>query len=389
MLSIKLAIRNLIGAGLRTWLNVAVLSFAFFVIVFYNGMLDGWNRQARNDSHDWETGSGQLWHKDYDRYDPFTLQDAHQSIGDELKPDIQSGRLTPLLFTQAAIYPNGRMINIILKGIDPGQRILKLPTAVLKDETFEIPAIIGRRMAESTGLKQGDVVTLQWRDRNGTFDARGMKIVSVFDTNVPTVDAGQVWVPLNVLREMTGMTDEATIMVASSGFSTKVTDNWKYVSEKELLKELDDIINQKKGSSMIIYGLLMAIALLAIFDTQVLSIFRRQREIGTLIALGMTRHQVVKIFTVEGSAHSLLAIVVSAVYAVPLLGFFYKNGIPMPKSASEAGIAISDKIIPYYGTGMILTSIVLVILSSTVVSYLPSSKISKMSPTDALKGKIQ
>ena len=32
------------------------------------------------------------------------------------------------------------------------------------------------------------------------------------------------------------------------------------------------------------YGLLLNIALLAIFDTQVLSIFRRQKEIGTYIA---------------------------------------------------------------------------------------------------------
>lgn len=389
MLSIKLAVKNLIGAGLRTWLNVAVLSFAFFVIVFYNGMLDGWNRQARNDSHDWETGAGQLWHKEYDRYDPFTLQDAHQPIEPGLQQEIQAGRLTPLLFTQAAIYPNGRMINVILKGIDPGQGILKLPTGLLRDDTFDIPAIIGKRMAESTGLKSGDVVTLQWRDKNGTFDARGMKIVSVFNTNVPTVDAGQVWVPLDVLREMTGMPNEATILVASADFPPLTTNNWKYVSENELLKELDDIINQKKGSSMIIYGLLMAIALLAIFDTQVLSIFRRQREIGTLIALGMTRRQVVKIFTVEGSAHSLLAIATSALYAVPLLGFFYSNGIPMPKSASEAGIAISDKIIPYYGAGMVITTIVLVIISSTIVSYFPSRKIARMSPTDALKGKIQ
>jgi ABC-type lipoprotein release transport system permease subunit len=389
MLSIKLAFRNLFGAGLRTWLNVAVLSFAFFVIVFYNGMLDGWNRQARNDSHDWETGSGQLWHKAYDRYDPFTLQEAHQPISDELIQSVQEGSLTPLLFTQASIYPNGRMMNITLKGIDPEQRVLKLPSTLLHGDPSYIPAIIGQKMSASTGLQKGDIVTLQWRDRNGTFDAREIMIVSVFNTNVPSIDVGQLWIPLEVLREMTGMKNEATILVASAAYVPASTKDWKFVTENALLKELDDIINQKKGSSMIIYGLLMAIALLAIFDTQVLSIFRRQREIGTLIALGMTRSQVVKIFTVEGSAHSFLAILVSALYAVPLLGFLQSNGIPMPKSASEAGIAISDKIIPYYGLGMVLTTITLVILSSTIVSYFPSRKISHMSPTDALKGKIQ
>ena len=46
--------------------------------------------------------------------------------------------------------------------------------------------------------------------------------------------------------------------------------------------------------------------MLAIFDTQVLSIFRRQKEIGTYVALGMTRKQVVALFTVEGAMHSVL-----------------------------------------------------------------------------------
>jgi len=50
MIAFKLAFKNLMGAGLRTWLNVSVLSFAFVIIVFYKGMIDGWDRQARNDA---------------------------------------------------------------------------------------------------------------------------------------------------------------------------------------------------------------------------------------------------------------------------------------------------------------------------------------------------
>ena len=46
MLILQLALRNLLGAGLRTWLNVVALSFSFVVIVFLQGMYDGMNRQA-------------------------------------------------------------------------------------------------------------------------------------------------------------------------------------------------------------------------------------------------------------------------------------------------------------------------------------------------------
>jgi len=53
-LAFQLAYKNLIGSGLRTWLNVGVLSFAFVIMIFYNGLLDGWDQQAKLDSIAWE-----------------------------------------------------------------------------------------------------------------------------------------------------------------------------------------------------------------------------------------------------------------------------------------------------------------------------------------------
>jgi putative ABC transport system permease protein len=389
MLSIKLAFKNLFGAGLRTWLNVIVLSFAVVVIVFYNGMLDGWNLQAVNDTRAWETGGGQLWHPEYDRYDPFTFQDAHAPVSGQLDSMVRAGDLVPILIAQASAYPGGRMMNIFLKGIAPRQDILALPTQILDTDSVETPALIGKRMASSMRLKKGDQVLVQWRDKNGTFDARELTIVGVFDSDVPTVDNGQVWVPLEKLRQMTGMAGEATLLVSRQPLESAVDGSWIYHDDDYLLKELNDVMQQKKGSSKIIYGLLLAIALLAIFDTQVLSIFRRQKEIGTYIALGMTRSQVVKIFTVEGTAHSVLALALASIYGFPLFAALQRNGIPMPKSAGDAGLAISDSIIPLYSMGMILSTVLLVVISSGIVSYFPARRISKMKPTDALKGKIQ
>jgi putative ABC transport system permease protein len=389
MITIRLAIRNLLGAGLRTWLNVAVLSFAFVVIVFYNGMLDGWNEQARSDTKAWETGSGQLWHPLFDRYDIFSLQDAHAVVSGPTLELVRQKTITPVLVTQGSIYPGGRMLNILLKGIDPGQRILSLPSGMLQGKQDEIPALIGKRMAQIAKLKTGDEVLVRWRDRNGTFDAREVTIAGVFDSNVPTIDNGQVWIPLDRLQEMTGMAGEATYLVAGSNYKGGNSGPWVYKDLEFLLKEFDQMMKSKKVSSSVVYLLLLAIALLAIFDTQVLSVFRRQKEIGTYIALGMTRFQVMKLFTVEGSAHSILALLLGGLYGIPLLAWLHYRGIPMPKSAGQMGISITDSIIPVYGVGMVISTILLVVISATVVSFFPARRITKMKPTDALKGKIQ
>jgi len=352
-------------------------------------MLDGWNRQAYNDTKDWEIGNGQIWHSDYDPYDPFCLQDAHAPITGKVKILADAQKITPVLITQATIYPQGRMKNILLKGTDPNQQIIKLPAKSLKPEVGIIPAIIGKRMAIAANLKKGDLVLVRWRDKNGTFDAREIKITDIFNSNVPTIDNNQIWIPLSILQQLTDMPNEATLFIAGNTFSGGNTDKWQFKDSKFLLKEIENIIQTKKGGAMIIYGLLLAIALLAIFDTQVLSIFRRQKEIGTYIALGMTRLQVVKIFTIEGSAHSLFAIILGSAYGIPLLWYIQTKGIPMPEVADSMGISVADKIFPVYSMGLILSTVILVIVSATIVSYFPTRRITKMRPTDALKGKIQ
>jgi len=387
MLALKLAFKNLIGAGLRTWLNVSALSFAFVIIIFYNGLIDGWNRQARSDTIEWETGSGQFWHPTYDKYDPFTILDAHQPVSDDIQAEIDRKNLVPELIVQATAYPQGRMQSVILRGIDPGQVILKLPTDKLLPSDEINYAIIGERMAESSKLKEGDRVLVRWRDKNGTFDAREVQIASVFKCNVPTVDRGQIYLRLDVLQKMMNLGNEATLLVAGNGFTYKDMAGWNFKDLNFLLSDMDKIIQTKKAGGSIMEGLLLIIALIAIFDTQVLSIFRRQKEIGTYIALGMTRSQVVGIFTVEGGAHSILATLLGAAYGIPLFLLIGKSGIPM-KAATVTDLAVADTIFPYYSLGLIVLTIILVVITSTIVSYLPARRISKMKPTDALKGKL-
>jgi putative ABC transport system permease protein len=390
MISIKLAIRNLLGAGLRTWLNVIVLSFSFVVIIWMKGLLDGWDRQAKNDMISWELGAGQYWQSNYDPNDPFTINDSHDKIPGKWEELISRGEITPVLIVQGTLYPSGRMQSILIKGVDPAQTILTLPAAALKNCNEEINAIIGSAMAGNTRLKKGDAVTLRWRDKNGAFDAAEVRIADVFKTNVPTVDGGQIWIPIEQLRKMMLLPDEATLLVKRNGNGQiQDSEGWKFQSQKILLDDIDKIIKAKTMSSVVLWAILLMLAMLAIFDTQVLSIFRRQKEIGTYIALGMTRKQVVTLFTMEGAMHAVLAAVIGAIYGVPLLAYQSAEGIALPVKSSDYGLSMADRLYPEYGLGLVLSTIIIVFLTTALVSYLPSRRISKMRPSEALRGKIQ
>jgi putative ABC transport system permease protein len=390
MMAIKLALRNLVGAGLRTWLNVIVLSFSFVVIIWHKGVLNAWDQQAKTDMISWELGGGQYWNRHYDPYDPFTLTDGHGIIPEKAKELILRHALTPILITQGTIYPSGRMKSILVKGIDPGQHVLSIPAAILHTAGDGIQAIIGSGMAEDTRLKTGDYVTLRWRDKNGAFDATEIRIAGVFQTNVPSVDVGQVWIALDTLQKMILMPGEATLLVRKNAKDEVLPfQGWDLKSQQSLLSDFDKIIRSKTAGGAILWGILLLLAMLAVFDTQVLSIFRRQKEIGTYIALGMTRGQVVGLFTVEGAMHSVLAALMGAVYGMPFLAWQAVHGISMPSGSKDFGLSMTNKLFPVYSVGLIISTILIIMVTTTLVSYWPSRKIAKMKPTEAIRGKIQ
>lgn len=389
-LAIMLAYRNLIGAGLRTWLNVIVLSFSFVVIIFMKGVMAGWDHQAKTDMTAWEIAGGQYWQKNYDPLDPFTLTDSHAPVPEEAKREIASGDMDPFLITAGSIYPQGRLQSVVIKGIDPKQRLLLIPSGKLDTVTEAIPAIIGSLMARNLKVTKGDQVMIRWRDVNGTFDARNILVTEIFTTNVPEVETGQIYIPLQKLQEMLRMPGEATLLTFRDGQKVRpAIDGWVLKTKEELTASVETMIKAKSAGQAILYTILLLLAMLAIFDTQILSIFHRQKEIGTYIALGFTKKQVVGLFTVEGTMNAVLAALLSAAYGLPFLAWMAKTGWKMPIDTSEFGLAIAQTLYPVYSAGLVVTTVLIVTIITALVSYWPSRRIARMNPTDALRGRLQ
>jgi putative ABC transport system permease protein len=390
-LAIKLAVRNLIGAGLRTWLNVIVLSFSFVVIIWLKGIMAGWDRQAKRDMTNWEIGGGQYWIEKFDPFDPFTLSESHAPVPAEFLSGIEKGDMEPFLIAQGTIYPRGRMQSIMIKGINPGQTIFLLPSHKLDTVIADaIPAVIGSIMSKNLNIGKGDRMMIQWRDANGTFDASDIFITEVFSANVPNVDQGQVYIPLETLRLMMNMPGEATIITYRDSEPPRPSvTGWVNKTRQELTASVDELIKVKTIGTSIMYIILLLLAMLGIFDTQVLSIFRRQKEIGTYVALGYTRRQVVGLFTIEGTMNAVLAALVGAAYGLPFLAWQAKAGWTMPVDTSDFGMAIAQTLYPAYSAGLVIMTVFIIMLVTMIVSYWPSRRIARMNPTEALRGKIQ
>ena len=385
----KIALKNLLGAKLRTFLNVFVTSISFFMIIFMTGLYDGMRQHAKQVTIDTEIAGGAYWHPLYDPLDPMSFEKSHSLLPANIDTLVKEKRAVPILVSQAAIYPNGRIMPIIMKGIDPSQNIVNMPTETLsKNRDVNIPVLVGKGMANNAKLKIGDSFTIRWLDSDGTYDADEGTVVHIMDTENFKLDIGHIWIPIKKAQEMLTMKDEVTY-VAYSKNEVKLNNSglWIHRDVNYLIQDIEAAIEADKPSIQIMFAILLSLAAMGIFNAQVLSIFRRGREIGTLMALGMTRSRVVGLFTMEGGINAILASLLTIFPFGLILWWTANHGIPLPMDYTEMGFMIAKQLIPIYSLGLIITTTILVFSIVLIVSYLPSRRIARMKPTDALRGK--
>jgi len=388
----KIAIKNLLGAKLRTWLNVFVTALSFFMIILFSAMYDGMREHAKQVTIDTEIAGGAYWHPEYDPLDPMTFEDAHSIMPRDLKLLVDQKKAVPVLVSQASIYPNGRIMPVIMKGITPEQNIVNMPTEMLVGhEEVTIPVLIGRGMAKDANLEVGDAFTIRWLDADRTYDADEGTVVHIMGTENFKLDMGHIWVPRKKAQTMLAMEEEATYVTYAEGLSAvKNKHDWIPRDVTYLIRDMEALIKADEPNAAIMYMILLCFAARGIFNAQVLSIFRRGREIGTLMALGMTRTRVVGLFTLEGGLNAFLAAIMTVILFGPLLWYFGTNGIWLGVDYSDGamGIIVEKYLIPVYSVGLVVTTTIIVSIIVLIVSYLPSRRIARMKPTDALRGKV-
>ena len=385
----NIAIKNLFGAKLRTSLNVFVTSISFFLVIFVSGMYDGMREYAKNITIETEVAGGTYWHREYDSMDPRTFENSHSIIPNQIKKLIDQKYAFEVLVSQASIYPNGRIMPVVMKGITPDQTIINMPTNVLNQHNdITIPVLIGSGMAKNANLKIGDSFTIRWLDADRTYDADEGTIVHIMETENFKLDLGHIWIPILKAQSMLAMKDQATYVTYDKDLEViKDIEDWIHHDVDYMIRDMEAMIKADEPGAQVMYSILLALAAMGIFNAQVLSIFGRGKEIGTLMALGMTRSRVVTLFTLEGGLNALLSSVITLIMFGPVLFYFGREGIPLPMDYTEMGMLVAKRLIPVYSFSLIVSTTILISIIVLIVSYIPSRKITKMKPTEALRGR--
>ena len=338
----NIAFKNFYRQGVRAALNVLVTALIIIAVIFNLSLLNGFQAQGTRNMVRTNIAGGHYMAPGFDILTPTEWEDLTLKVPEKLDKLKHSDK-AEVLVQQGQIYPNRRLFPIQLRGVEMSQTLLDLPLQSLSayPPSVEdvIPVILGGKMAKKSHLKKGDTVVLKWRDRFGAVDARDVVVIEVVTLVNPRIDEGVVWLRLDHLRELTQREDEVT-WIAVRNYLGPV-EGLQFQSLEMLMKDLLALLENDRRNARILWVILMFLAGISIFNNQILMLFKRQREIGALMAFGMTSGLIVAMFTLEGSLAAISAIVVAACLGIPFFAWFQGVGLDV-SHLSESSIPVQD-----------------------------------------------
>ena len=128
--------------------------------------------------------------------------------------------------------------------------------------------------------------------------------------------------------------------------------------------------------------LIALIIILSITNTLSMAVIERTGEIGTIMALGVRRGGILRMFVTEGLLLGLFGGVIGILLGALLAFTISAIGIPMPPPPGMARGYIGQIMI---SPGLILEALSLALFTTLLASILPAWKASRMIIVDALR----
>ncbi|HEY3052266.1 MAG TPA: FtsX-like permease family protein [Thermoanaerobaculia bacterium] len=288
------------------------------------------------------------------------------------------------------------------RGIDPArQETMGFDTRVksgraLDPHSSEPEVVLGSGLAETMKVKIGEPLTLLSTTTLGALNAVDVRVVGTFSTGIKEFDAralkvtvgtAQTLLDTNRVTKIIVRLDDtkntnrsaATIAAAlkSSGHSQIAIKTWR-----DLATFYKQVV-MLYASIFIFLGIIIFIlVILSSSNTMMMTVLERVQEIGTLLALGTRRRQIVLIFLLEGLVIGFFGGLLGWVAGYGALSLINRAGITMPPPPSfSRGISLHINFVPELFAGVLLLVTIVLVLSAMI----PAVRASRLRIVDALR----
>lgn len=371
-----------------------------FIMAYVFGMMD----QRLNDAVENEISHFQVHHPEFKRdFEPRYFIEDSKEILEYIKrdPRTKAASARVIAFGMASSAQTSAGCKFVGIMTDHEDQVSGLKNKLTQGTYFmdDSPnkTIISERLAEKLKVRLRSKIVLTFQDTAGNIVAGAFRIIGLYKTYNTTYDDSNIFLrdsDLNALlgtpgqyHEIASLLQDAAQLDAFTGevaarFTDAKVENWKSLSPE--LGIMIDSFDQY----MIIFLIIILLALsFGIINTMLMAVLERVREIGMLMAIGMTRLRVFALISLETIFLVMIASPIGLILAYATINYLGETGMDLSGLYQEGYAAFGFKsfIYPKLEKIYYLRIMIMVAVTAIMASIYPAITAIRLDPVSAIR----
>ncbi len=402
-----IAWRNVARNPGRSLLIASASALGIASMIFLYALLDGFFAQIVDNSTGYLTGHIQVGKTDFYRREPTVdqLVDNPQAVERLLQHTAFKNWFTWRVDIAAIVSTAESSQGIRLLGIEPSrEEHVTFLKKVIKDGKYLEPGddngiILGRELAKRLQVNLHGKVVVTSQDAEGNLVAGAYRLRGIFETGSEAFDAHLAFISYPAAARLLGLSNEVSVFVvrledrkdapALLQAVNKDLDgtDLEAIAWEALLPETEQILAMSQAVFAIILTIAFGVTALGSMNAILMSVMERKREIGTLVALGTSPSQIVRLVVYESSTVVLCGVLAGLVGGALLTVHYGMQGIDFSSYIRSLGRVpgMTSVVYPKFVTSHAGVATVALLLLNTLTSLYPAWKAANMNPVANLR----
>lgn len=400
----SIAWKNIWRNRIRSGVIISAITIGMFAGVFTTTFYKGWMNQRLESGVETEVSHIQIHHPNFgDNFDLKSYIPNGETIGQEIAIKEFVNGVSPRLVVQAMIASSETGGGVKIMGVDPEKEktVTNLYTKVTEGKYFEgvkrNPILIGQKLAEKMKVKLNSKLVITLQDTQGNITSEAFRVCGIYDANNGMYEEMNVFVRKSDLARIVHLDESVAHEIAvhlkdhdlltqntetiASMHKDLLVQNWK-----QLAPELG-YINEIGDMYIYIFVIIILLSLgFGIVNTMLMVVMERVKEIGMLMAIGMSRFRIFWMLMLETVLLTMTGGALGVLLGLIVSWATQKNGIDLSfyaKGLEDMGY--SSLVFPVIVPKMIAIIGFLVLMTGIIASIYPARKALKYKPAEAIR----
>jgi putative ABC transport system permease protein len=284
---------------------------------------------------------------------------------------------------------------------DAEKKVTNISEKIVEGKYFEgevkNSVVIGQKLADKLKVSIHNKIIITLQDAHMNITSAAFRIVGIYETDNTLFDEANIFVNYDDIVRITGLNNkdahEIAILLAKNDYTESVKQELKRMFPKfevqgwtEISPEAGYLVSAM-SQYMAVFILIILLALcFGIINTMLMVVLERVKELGMLMAVGMSKLRIFFMIMLETVYLSFTGGFIGIIAAYIICKHLEKVGLDLYFwKEVYASVGYSSYVYPIVNLHMIILTTLMVILTGVISAIYPAYKALKYSPADATR----